>query len=108
MKTQDEIRGEVLQDILEWPLENIDLQGQTFSDKEIGDIITRRLYADNLNAQLASLMKWQVKILALLCQIPNMKPIVKAVFASEIAELEELSTIRVATWLTAVDLTFLD
>lgn len=80
-----------------------------FTDKEIGEIITDKVFDSNTNSQLASLMQGQVATLQLLVGInPAFKLIIKTNLADLITQLEEISKVRVATGLSAIDLSFLE
>ncbi len=75
--------------------------------KEIGDIIIKKNYEDNINAQLADLAKTNLKLIALLSKtLP--KEQIKVVFSEEIEKIKEVSQTRVECGLSPFDISFLD
>jgi hypothetical protein len=68
-KTADEIKSDVLDALLNAKIDTLThstLQGLEFSDLEMGEIITRRFFGGNVNAQIARLAEIsgiQMKIL---------------------------------------------
>lgn len=87
--------------------ETEDLQGFTFSNTEIGDVIMSRNFGGNINAQLAALSKSNIKVLAILANVVG-KQTIQAVFADEIALAKSISKTRVLFGLPPFDLSFLD
>lgn len=82
-------------------------QESKISDREIWNIILDKNFSWNINAQLSSLSKVNIKILYSLSEI-IWKDKVKIIFSDEIALAKNISDTRVECWLSPYDLSSLD
>lgn len=97
------------QEIVEKVLQSDEKIPENFSleDKKIWDIIVEKVYNGNMHAQMATIAKTNIMLIASLIPILG-KEKVKEIFASQIQEAIEISKVREQCGIEPFDLSFIE
>lgn len=85
-------------------LENFDWEGVEITEQDYNHLIVLRDFNGDHGSQIALLMKAFIKLLAILVQKPELKPIILQAFSDELELVTHLSESRKALGLNGIEL----